>query len=125
MAKNETVRMSPKLLAQDREVYAAIKGNSKYAPANPAFTQATLDALHTELEQAEHGAVQAEAAAAAARDKLVASQWKYHNTMIGAKDQVVAQFGRDSDEAAAVGLKKKAEYKRPVRAAKKNGDATK
>jgi hypothetical protein len=125
VARNETVRISPKQLAQDREVYAAIKGNSKYAPANAAFTQAALDAEHVALEQAEHEAVQTEAAAAAARDKLVAGQWRYHNKMLGAKDQVVAQFGRDSDEASAVGLKKSTEHKRPARKATKGGEGTK
>lgn len=125
MAKNETVRISPALLAQDRQVYAAVKGNNKYAPANNAYTQAELDAAHDELEQAEHAAVQAEAAAAAARDQLVAKQWSFHNKMIGAKDQVVAQFGRDSDEAQGVGLKKTTEYKRPTRKAKAGGDGGK
>jgi predicted transcriptional regulator len=41
---------------------------------------------------------------------------------IGTKDQVVAQYGRSSDEAAAVHLKKPEEYKKPTRTAKKNGD---
>jgi N12 class adenine-specific DNA methylase len=122
MAKNESVRIPPAQLAQDREVYAAIKGNQRYAPANPDYTQAELDAAHTELEQSEHAAVQAEAAAAAARDVLVTSQWRFHNKMIGVKDQVVAQFGRNSNEAQAVGLKKPEEYKKPTRKTKKNGD---
>jgi hypothetical protein len=37
--------------------------------------------------------------------------------MLGAKDQIVAQFGRDSNEAEAVGLKKKSEYKTRTRRA--------
>jgi len=35
--------------------------------------------------------------------------------MLGAKKQVLAQFGDDSDQAQAVGLKKKSEYKAPTR----------
>jgi hypothetical protein len=31
--------------------------------------------------------------------------------MLGAKDQVVAQFGRDSTEVQAIGLKRASEYK--------------
>jgi hypothetical protein len=38
--------------------------------------------------------------------------------VLGAKDQVIAQFGRDSNEAQAVGLKKKSERKPPARKAK-------
>jgi hypothetical protein len=39
--------------------------------------------------------------------------------MLGVKDQVIAQFGKDSNEVQAVGLKKKSEYSRPQRRAKK------
>ena len=31
--------------------------------------------------------------------------------MLGAKDQVVAQYGRDSNEVQSVGLKKASEYR--------------
>jgi len=34
--------------------------------------------------------------------------------VLSAKDQVIAQYGRDSNEAQAVGLKKKSERKRPT-----------
>jgi hypothetical protein len=118
MAKNETKRVVPSILNQDRAVYAAVKGNAKYAPSNQAYAQAQLDAEHDALTQAEHEAVQAEGAAAAARDKLVAQQWSFHNRMLGVKAQVVAQFGADSDEAQALELKKKSEYKAPKRPAR-------
>ncbi len=48
----------------------------------------------------------------AARDQAVAAERAFHNKILGAKKQVVAQFGVDSDEVQAVGLKKKSEYKR-------------
>jgi hypothetical protein len=35
--------------------------------------------------------------------------------MLGVKDQVVAQFGRDSNEVQALGLKKASERKKPQR----------
>lgn len=41
----------------------------------------------------------------------MAREWEFHNLILGAKDPRVAQFGRDSNEAQAVGLKKKSEYK--------------
>jgi hypothetical protein len=37
----------------------------------------------------------------------------FHNAILGAKDQVKAQFGKDSNELQALGLKKASEYKRP------------
>jgi hypothetical protein len=60
---------------------------------------------------AQEAETQAAAALAAARDDAVAAEWSYHNLVLGMKDQVLAQFGRDSNEAQAVGLKKKSEYK--------------
>jgi hypothetical protein len=38
--------------------------------------------------------------------------------MLGAKDQVVAQYGDDSDAVQSLGLTKKSERKSPVRRAK-------
>ena len=43
------------------------------------------------------------------RDALVATQWDFHNLILSVKDQAKALFGPDSDEVAALGLKKKSE----------------
>ncbi len=64
---------------------------------------------------------QAAAALAAARDNAVAAEWEFHNLMLGAKDRVIAQFGRDSNEVQAIGLKKASERKAPTRAKKQTG----
>ena len=121
MAKNETKRIQPSVLSQDRATYAAVKNIKTYAPANPNYTQDKLDAKHDALVEKEQLAVQKEAEAAAARDALVAAQWDFHNTMIGLREQIVAQFGSDSDEAQGAGLKKKKEYKARTRTASKDG----
>lgn len=115
MAKNETKRVPPGILVEDEEVYAAVKAITNYAPANEAYTQAKLDAAREALEAAHHALVQADAAAEAARDTLVARQWAFHNVILGTKDQVMAQYGPNSDEVQAVKLKKKSEYKAPKR----------
>lgn len=47
-----------------------------------------------------------------ARDKMVALQWKQHEWVLGARDQVAAKFGKNSDQYAATGLKKKSEHKK-------------
>lgn len=49
----------------------------------------------------------------AARDDATAAEWDFHNGILGAKDQVIAQFGDDSNEVQGVGLKKKSDYKSP------------
>jgi hypothetical protein len=55
------------------------------------------------------------AALASARDKATAKEWEFHNTILGVKDQVMAQYGRNSDEVQALGLKKASERKAPTR----------
>jgi hypothetical protein len=49
------------------------------------------------------------------QDAAVAKEWAFHNLVLGAHKQVVAQFGDDSDEVQAIGLEKKSEYKAPGR----------
>ncbi|HEX8181439.1 MAG TPA: hypothetical protein VF525_17995 [Pyrinomonadaceae bacterium] len=125
MPQNETRRLKPAQLADDERVYTAAKGVKNYAPANPSYTQVALDAAFEELKRAQAADVQAAAAAAAARDNAVAKEWAFHNLMLGTKDQVVAMFGRDSNEAQALGLKKVSEYKKPTKKAKPDASAVK
>jgi hypothetical protein len=115
MAKNETKRLRPAQIQLNKDHFANLKTIAGYAPANPAYTTALIDAAETQMNSDGAAEAQAVAAAAAARDSAVASEWKHHNLMLGARDQVVAQFGRDSNEAQMVGLTKKSERKSPGR----------
>jgi len=115
MAKNETRKLDPKTLANDLEAYGALKGIVGYAPTNPAYSVASMTTRHTALLAADDAEAQALAAFEAARDNRAAAQWDMHNGMLGVKDQVIAQFGPDSNEVQALGLKKKTEYKSPTK----------
>jgi hypothetical protein len=108
-------RITPPVLEADRASFAALQGIAGYAPANPAFAAAKIGAARDALQSAQAAEAQAAAALAAARDNAVAAEWEFHNLILGAKDQVIAQFGRDSNEVQAVGLKKASERKAPVR----------
>ena len=48
-----------------------------------------------------------------ARDATVAAEWAFHNIILGAKTQVKAQYGDNSDQYAGVGLTKKSEVQSP------------
>ena len=117
MADKKTKPLSPKILQEDLDAYAALKSMVGYAPANPAFTVANGTAAKTAKEAAEEKSAQDAAAAAASRDDEVAAQWAFHDFILGARTQVIAQFGDDSNEKQAVGLKKKSEYKSPSKKA--------
>jgi hypothetical protein len=121
MAKNQTRRLPSAQLAADREAFDALQGITNYAPANAAYTTASIKALRDRMDDLQREATQAQADADAKSDAATAGQWDFHNAMLGAKVQVNAQFGDNSDEVAAVGLKKKSEYKSPTRNKKGNG----
>lgn len=118
MAKDQSKRIAPGVLEADRTSFAALRGVAGYAPANPLFTVAKIAEVEAATRDAQAAEAQAEAAWATARDEAVAREWELHNVMLGAKDQVVAQFGRDANEVQAIGLKKASERKAPQRRAK-------
>ena len=115
MPNNATKRIKPSLLQSDRDCFDALVNLTGYAPVNLRYALNVLTTTCADLDEAQRTEAEALLAAAAARLKALSKEWEFHNLMLGAKDQVVAQFGRDSNEAASVGLKKKSEYKTRAR----------
>ena len=115
MASNETKRMKPELIAADEESYEAWQGIAGYQPNNPNFAAGLVKTNYQTVKALQTAETQAEAAYKAARDNAVKGEWEFHNLILGVKDQVASQFGRDSNEYQALGLKKKSERKAPAR----------
>lgn len=111
MAKDQSKRLNTSVIETDKASFAALQAIPNYAPANTTFAMAAINTARAELDAAQQAEAQAVAAAATARDNATAKEWAFHNLVLGAKDQVVAQFGRDSNEVQAVGLKRTSEYK--------------
>jgi hypothetical protein len=115
MAKRKSTRVTQRILAKDVTVARAVLSLAGYNPSNNEFTadklKSALDAFATasEIEQ------QAADSLAKAREATVDVEWTLHELVLGVKRQVIAQYGDDSDEIAALGLKKKSErrYGRP------------
>ena len=118
MADKKTKPLSPKILQDDLDAFAALKNIVGYKPADPQYEIANGETAKSTMQNDEDTSAQAEAAADAARDNKVDSQWGFHEFILGAKRQVVAQFGDSSNEKQAMGLKKKSEYKSPTKKAK-------
>jgi hypothetical protein len=113
MAKNETRRIAPSVLQADRDAWAALKTMAGYAPSKGNFSISTIQAAVDDLIAKREIEAQKQADLDSARDDATAGEWAFHNLVLGAKDQVIAQFGDDSNEVQALGLKKKSEYKSP------------
>ena len=83
-----------------------------YSPSNQAFAVDKLEPLADGLKSAQEAEKVAADSLSAHRDATRAAERAFHEAILGAKNQVIAQFGEDSDEVASLGLKKKSEYKK-------------
>jgi hypothetical protein len=125
MAKDETHRLIPSVIQANKDAYNALTNIKNYSPANAAYKMAALTAAFNDMLAKQAAETQALASYKAARDNVNAAEWAFHNLILGTKDQVIAQFGKDSNEAQAIGLKKKSEYKKPARKNGKSGNSPK
>jgi hypothetical protein len=117
---NETRRIKPDLIAEDETNFAALKAIDNYTPANPAYAVAEIEKARAEMVAAQEEEARADAAQKTARDNATQKEWNFHNLVGGSKDQVTAQFGRNSNQAQSVGRKKPSEYKPRTRGSKKD-----
>jgi hypothetical protein len=122
MARNQSKRLPPGKIEADESGFAALQAINSYTPINPAYSLDAVRRTHLDLENLRRAEAQAQAAMAATRDKTVAKEWEFHNLMLGVKEQVIAQFGKDSGEVQALGLKRKSEYKLPRRKSLSSGE---
>lgn len=113
MADSKTRRLKPSILQEDLDAFAAIQAIPDYTPANPAYSVMNVKDAYDVMQESRTSEVQAFAAADAARDKATADEWAFHEKILGVKAQVKAQYGDNSDQLQALGLKKKSEYKSP------------
>ncbi len=115
MAIRESKRLSPTILQADRDAYTALSAFGGYRPANPACARERLAQILEEVRLAREKELSVANALAAARDASRQAEWRFHNAMLDVKAQVIAQYGVNSDEVQALGLKKKSERRRPGR----------
>jgi hypothetical protein len=125
MAKNKTRKVQPALRAEDEGTLERLKKIDKYAPANEAFTLEAFAKAVDDLHTAEAEEEQAATIREQKRVLTIQRQWAVHDIAIGVKDSVEVQFGKNSVEVQMIGRKTEAEFKRPGRKGKKNGDGNK
>ena len=103
------------ILEADRASLVALRDLQDYTAVNPLYSKESLNALAEAMDRAEEAVLRAQKALAAARDVKAATNRQFHSGMIGARSNVSVQYGPDSAEVQAVGLKKKSDRKRPTR----------
>jgi hypothetical protein len=117
MAPHHNRRLATDDLLADRHALSGVQLLTNYAPTNAAYSAGTLIELGRAMEAAQQAEVRAAQALAVARDLAVAAEWALHDGLLGAKAQVIAQYGPDAHAVELVGLKRKSERRRPARRA--------
>ena len=115
MATNPTYRLSSSVIEADKDALLALQDLIDYAPVNSKHSVQALLALKEAMERAEEAELRAQKAQAAARDIAINATWDFHKALQGAKAQVIAQYGDDSQAVQAIGLKKSSDRKRVTR----------
>lgn len=121
MAQDQTKSIKPSIIAADRDSVAAVQSLTDYKPANNDYTTQSLLEAQAEMDAKATASAQAEAAFKTARDEAVASTHRFHNKVVGMRDSVSAQFGKDSNQVQSVGRKKTTEYKKSTRKPNESG----
>lgn len=119
MAITLNTRIPQQTLQADIDAFLGLKGIPGYTPVNQSYSLEAVSRLHDALRAAQETEIHAQNALAAARDATGAIERDFHDAILGVKSQVKAQFGPDSDQVAALGLKKKSDRKKsPTRTGK-------
>jgi hypothetical protein len=113
MAQDRTRRISPKILAEDLDSLDALETVNGYAPTNQRLSLTSLRSIKDDMNSKRSLETRKQAEADAARDDAAEGEWEFHNAIVAMRDQVVAQFGRASNEAQSVGRKKDTERRKP------------
>jgi hypothetical protein len=118
MARNQIRRIRPSVRQADHSAYVALQALSHYESIHDCFSKDNVTADLEAMQAAQQAEMTAQNALATARDDAAAAEWKFHNSMLGVKTQVIALFGHDSNEVQSLGLTKESERKRPGRKVK-------
>lgn len=120
MATRTLYRLSPNIIANDRNIIQAVAALPDYAPVNPRYSLAVVQQLEAALVAAQQAEDRAVRAVAIARHEVLAASWALHDAVGGVKLSIEAQFGNDSIALHAIGRKRRSEHKYAVRRSKKS-----
>lgn len=104
-------RLTKKVLLEDLETYASLQAITGYTPSDAAFSLANITTSHGKMSGSQTTEAQKFDEYESARDIATDDERDFHNKILGAKTQIKAQFGENSNEFQSMGMKKKEEYK--------------
>jgi hypothetical protein len=108
-------RIASTILNADRTALNNLTGLAAYAPRRPSFTTEKAVAANDAILLLQTKVDRLRSELAVAIDTITEAEHLFHDIMLGAKDEVIAQFGASSDEVQALGLKRRSDRRAPKR----------
>jgi hypothetical protein len=108
-------RLSLRLISQDVDSLHGLQAVSSYSSSRNNATPEALQQAYQAMLTQQQEETEKLALYRAATDAARLAEWEFHNAVLAMKEVVRGQYGSDSNEAQAVGLKKKSDRKRPTR----------
>ncbi|MDZ7963232.1 MAG: hypothetical protein RMY34_36170 [Aulosira sp. DedQUE10] len=113
--QDTTRRLRPQTISQDISSFHGLQTVSTYNTTRADASVAKLQEVYQAMVISKQIETEKLALYRAASDAARLAQWEFHNAVLAMKEVVRGQYGSDSDQAQAVGLKKKSDRKRPSR----------
>ncbi|MFB2769425.1 hypothetical protein ACE1AT_09060 [Pelatocladus sp. BLCC-F211] len=110
-----TRRLSPQIISQDIDSLHGLQTISTYNTSRADASVDNLQQAYQAMVMQQQVETEKLALYRAAADAARLAEWEFHNAVLAMKEVVRGQYGSDSDQAQAVGLKKKSDRKRPNR----------
>ncbi|MGB3200695.1 MAG: hypothetical protein WBA99_07325 [Nodosilinea sp.] len=108
-------RVSAKTIEADINSFHSMNFIKNYIPVRSEATPEALKAGYDAMRAKQQKETELLAAIKAASDAARLAEVEFHDMVMAMKETVRGQYGSNSDEAQAIGYKKKSEYKRPRR----------
>jgi hypothetical protein len=113
--QDTTRRLRPQTISQDIDSFHGLQTVSTYNTTRADASTTKLQEVYQAMLIFQQTETEKLALYRAAADAARLAEWEFHNAVLAMKEVVRGQYGSDSDQAQAVGLKKKSDRKRPSR----------
>ncbi|MEH2424524.1 MAG: hypothetical protein V7K48_27525 [Nostoc sp.] len=113
--QDQTRRLPSQSISQDITSLHGLQTVSTYDTTRPDASVAKLLQAYQDMLMQQQAETEKLTLYRAATDAARLAEWEFHNAVLAMKEVIRGQYGSDSDQAQAVGLKKKSERKRPSR----------
>ncbi|BAY92785.1 MULTISPECIES: hypothetical protein [unclassified Tolypothrix] len=110
-----TNRLRPQQISQDVTSWHGLQTVSTYDTTRTDATTANIQKAYKAMLAQQQTETENLTIYRAAADAARLAEWEFHNAILAMKEVIRGQYGSDSDQAQAVGLKKKSDRKRPSR----------